>query len=645
MKLIRLIIAAASLLTCGQLQAAPGDTTHVTTHNQMLVVTNPNTGSNEYPVWAVFPAQSMNYRKVLVSLQMRCPTNQNCGEWDYIDRVMMRRKGGVNQPSLDLELVRFITPYGNTFTGTWRFGWEIDITDFAMLLHDSVEIGYQHTGYETNVGRGWIVTLDFQLVEGTPVLPPLGYQILLQNGGTYGGNPSVETVLTPDTVTMGPNTQVAKVRMNHTGHGADAQYCSEFCDKYRDLFIDGVNVERFQRWRKCGHNALFPQGGTWVYDRGNWCPGAMVNPNHWQFAVTPGSTHVINVDMEPYSGNGQANEVFTSYLFEYGAPSNANDAGIDEVMRPSTKYEFGRMNPICSSPVIILRNNGGNALTTATISYGFTGGPVFTYNWSGNLATNAVDTVDLGGVIIPPAGGGAFKAWITTVNGGADQYNHDDTITSMSNAVQGFWETSIYLELRTNNESAQENSYQLLDGTGNVVFSRALGTMTNNTTYRDTFNLQPGCYRLRIHDMDPFGGDGLSFWANSQGGSGYSRLRRVSNGGVIRSFPADFGSIIDYSFTVGIVNSVPEPNAAQIIADIYPNPSTNGQFTIALSNAPNAPVNVDVFDATGRLVHAQRSAFSNSQLQIDLGGNAGGMYFVKIVGEDFVISQRVMVGE
>ena len=27
-------------------------------------------------------------------------------------------------------------------------------------------------------------------------------------------------------------------------------------------------------WRDdCGENPLYPQGGTWIYDRANWCPG------------------------------------------------------------------------------------------------------------------------------------------------------------------------------------------------------------------------------------------------------------------------------------------------------------------------------------------------------------------------------------
>jgi hypothetical protein len=270
------------------------------------------------------------------------------------------------------------------------------------------------------------------------------------------------------------------------------------------------------------------------------------------------------------------------------------------------------------------------------------GGPVLTYNWTGNLAMGAVDTVDLGGTVIPPTGGAPFKAWITTVNGGADQYVYDDTITSVAAPVIGIWETSVYLELRTNLESNQENSYELLDGNGNVVYSRALGS----TTYKDTFNLQPGCYRLLIHDMDPFGGDGLSFWANSQGGSGYSRLRKVSNAGIIKSFPADFGSIIDYSFTVGVLNTVQETEANTIAADVFPNPAADGRFVIQFTGAAfTDPVTVEVFDATGRLVHTQRNTVANDQLPLDLSTQAQGLYIVKITGDAFSISQKVMIGE
>src|SRR6187455_3215692 len=99
--------------------AGTGDTTHVITHNAVTVVTNPNAGVNNYEAWGVFPGMSTKYRKVILTLHYECPTGMACGEWDYIDAVSIRRIGGVSGSSADLEIARYITPYGNTFSQTW----------------------------------------------------------------------------------------------------------------------------------------------------------------------------------------------------------------------------------------------------------------------------------------------------------------------------------------------------------------------------------------------------------------------------------------------------------------------------------------------------------------------------------------------
>ena len=54
--------------------------------------------------------------------------------------------------------------------------------------------------------------------------------------------------------------------------------CAEFC---RALLL-AINRQHLARgntflWRDdCGKNEVYPQTGTWVYNRGNWCPGAVV---------------------------------------------------------------------------------------------------------------------------------------------------------------------------------------------------------------------------------------------------------------------------------------------------------------------------------------------------------------------------------
>ena len=254
--------------------AAIGDTTYVTSHNNITVVTNPNTGSNGYLSWAVFPSNATTYRKIILTLSHRCPSPMACGEWDYLDYVYLRRTGSVNNASQDIELARYITPYGNSFNSNFRSSWTLDVTDFAAFLHDSVEIEYIHTGYETNVGRGWVVNVEFATIEGIPVMAPISFKRLWHGSFPFGNasNP-IENYLPADTTITNFNTANLRLKITQSGHGSDANYCAEFCSKTRSVYFDNNLVEIQPVWRLCGTNPLYPQGGTWVYDRANWCPG------------------------------------------------------------------------------------------------------------------------------------------------------------------------------------------------------------------------------------------------------------------------------------------------------------------------------------------------------------------------------------
>jgi hypothetical protein len=53
--------------------AGIGDTTHVMTHNQQTMVTNPNTGNNPYKAWGVFPAAGNRLPKGYFKHQLQMP--------------------------------------------------------------------------------------------------------------------------------------------------------------------------------------------------------------------------------------------------------------------------------------------------------------------------------------------------------------------------------------------------------------------------------------------------------------------------------------------------------------------------------------------------------------------------------------------
>jgi hypothetical protein len=350
--------------------------------------------------------------------------------------------------------------------------------------------------------------------------------------------------------------------------------------------------------------------------------------------------------MEPYTTpSPSANEYIVGYLFQYTDFVNANDASMEEVLRPSTMNEYGRQNAACSNPEIVVRNNGSTPLTNLVIRYGYIGLPEATYTWSGSIAPDGIDTIVLPGVVIPPANNSHFKVYFQTVNTIADQYPVDDTIYSRGNITAGIWEPQFVFEFRTNNEPG-ENWYNLYDEQGNVVFSRAQGSLAANTTYKDTFNLPAGCYRLVFSDYDQYGGDGLSFWANTAGGSGWLRIKRL-NGQIIKNFLGDFGAEIDYSFTIGLLTDINPLPAIPADAQVYPNPSGDGHFNIDVA-FPSQPEDllVEVFNAEGQLVQTKNiSAAAEGRGEIDLSNQPAGVYLMRINGATTNATRKVVISE
>jgi hypothetical protein len=628
------------------LKAATGDTIKVVSHQNVIMTTDTfGSGATEKRRWIQAPASSIGYRKVFVRMSYKCPGGLACGEWDYIDAVKLRRTGGVNGVDQQIELIRFITPYGNSFSSSWGFTWYADITDFSTLLHDSCEIGYYHSGYETYVGRGWDVTIEFNFVEGSPAWVPLKVTKLWNGGFPYGNvNNPIENYLQPVNISTQSFTDFAVIRIHQTGHGADDNYCSEFCYRTRYLKWDATQIDETLLWRKCGFNALFPQAGTWIYDRGNWCPGATVYPYRKEVSAGSNETHTVDIDMQSYiSGNPSANEVIESYLIEFKEGIQTNDAGIDEIIRPTIHSEYGRINPICDNPVVIVKNNGKNAITSLTFDFGYLGQNSFNYTWSGNIPVRGIDTIMLPQVVLATAASQMFQVTISKVNNSTDPYVYDNTAVSRGNVPLGIAESEkVYLELKTNN-NPEENSYKLTDSYGNILYQRAQGSLTANTVYKDTFDLPYGCYTLVIKDINDYGGDGLSWWANQAAGSGYARLRKIPGNVIFRNWGGDWGADARISFTVGnVVSNVVSENSITSF-QLFPNPANNLLYADVLFNKPT-DYTIIITDLLGQKISEQSfyGTYGNTH-NISTETLMNGYYLLQVVSKDNVQSKTFIV--
>src|SRR2546428_11116616 len=105
-----------------------------------------------------------------------------------------------------------LTPYGGAFGKDWKFEWEVDVTDFSLLLRDSVEVEYKHTGYEPNKDRGWAVTVDFEIVKGKPAFEPVSIQKIYDDIFSYGDSSKpIEQTLKPVSFTANTNASFARL--------------------------------------------------------------------------------------------------------------------------------------------------------------------------------------------------------------------------------------------------------------------------------------------------------------------------------------------------------------------------------------------------------------------------------------------------
>ncbi len=590
------ILTLVFLFTAISSHALPTDTLHVVTHKQLTIVTDPSKGYNLYKAWGVFPKANVPIRKILLHVTFSCPDNMRCADWDYKDHITIRRKGGVQGASQDYEIGRMLTPYGGAFDKNWKFNWTVDVTDFSMLLRDSVEIEYNHTGYEPNNDRGWSVTLDFEIITGQPSWEPISIQKIYDNSYRYGDSSNnIENALRPVAFTADAKADFARLRMVQTGHGMDEpDGCGEFCNKYRELWYDGKLLEKKAIWMQCGNNPLYPQAGTWVYDRANWCPGILMQPDLYELPVKAGQQHTIDVNMQHYvAKNPSADEVISAYLIQYKKAASKHDVALVDIINPSLKDAYKRQNPSVMHPSIIVQNRGGEMLKQLSVRYGTKSFAKQTFKWKGTLQPGAVTTISLPGIIEGGNGIHGFEVELLKPNGRPDGYPQDNKMVSAFEAASTLTDTLI-VYMHTNEQPAQ-NSYAIKKSEGKIIRERSFGSLQADSVYRDTIPLPAGHYQFLLLDS---AGNGLEFWANRRGGRGKARLLNTK-GQMILDIESDFGSSIQYDFKVG---GSATPVTTKPSIGLYPT-RTNDKTTLDyFSNFPEDVVVQIITDPGDKLV-------------------------------------------
>ncbi len=541
------------------------------------------------------------------------------------------------------EILSLVTPYGiGLDLGADGKTFVFDVTDYAPILRGdrlmTMELGGQ---------RQEEMDIKFQFITGTPPREVMNIENIWPFARGWYTPIQEDAIFEPRELNFSAEASHFKLRSSITGHGQNG----EFISREHYLNLNGGDQDfTYDVWKSCGANPIYPQGGTWIYDRAGWCPGQATDVNEFDITdlVTPGGTAMID-----YGVNGstmtEANYLVSNQLVTYGETNFQTDAAITEIISPSNRVEFERLNPICNAPTIIIRNTGAETLTSLKIDYTTIGNSTTeSYTWTGSLASMASEEVVLPvssqNIFATPNPDEAhiFEVTVSEPNGVADEYAQNNVMRSEFELPRLFedLEADFLISLKTNNQP-QENSYTVKDASGNIVISR--DNLSANTTYTDDLDLPPGCYSLELLDSD---GDGLSFWADPNAGTGNLHIKRYltpTNTLTFVSFEPEFGSIIKYDFVLGTITPTEDVNDTFRFFSIAPNP-TEGEAKIELQGFAG-DFNIELVSLTGQILNNETLRLYENEHRIhtiSLRDFPAGMYFVRIVGEDKVWTKSVV---
>lgn len=570
---------------------------------------------------------------------------------------------------------RLITPYGtymaspqNGYNNQWKHPYYYDVTDYAGWLKDSVSVRIFYSGWSDAFSG----KIDFILIEGEPTRTVLQVDELYNQYINYPDKTGFENVAAAKTVATPAGTTSAKLNLIMTGHGSQG----EFDPRNFQIKVNGVQRYENLLWKNdCGWNAIAPQGGTWIFNRANWCPGEKVKMfeidlSQW---LTAGQNNTVDLDFEDYtvgSGEGAGYETAV-YLVSYGSQKN-NDAALEEIIAPNNDANYKRFNPVTTHPKVRIKNFGKNVLTQCDIAYWVKGGEKCYFQWHGNLTPfqSEVVTLPLFDWTGLDTADRVFYAEVSWANNATDEYTPNNLLYS-SFDLPPVSDSSFILFIKTNNKP-EENWYLLRNEQGDSLVFR--NELSANTIYRDTTHLVPGSYVFDLYDYDTQNfwdntgetGDGLNWWVNTQnsletaGQFRFYKLNGTTNiplyGGRYGSYNGDFGNNIHYEFTVGAPLGYGDPKVPctpivhsgiheieTLKLEVYPNP-TNEKFFVKADQSIGKPM-LSLFNLQGQKVSEQSVYLLNgiaTEVVLPVAVSTG-VYFVEITNGTTRINRKLSI--
>lgn len=289
----------------------------------------------------------------------------------------------------------------------------------------------------------------------------------------------------------------------------------------------------------------------------------------------------------------------------------ANDAELVSLPNMTDRYCNETLEP-----VVKIRNNGNNTVSTLDINYRINEGEIHSYTFTGSLSP--LQSVE---IQLPETGYGLqdennLSVWISSLNGVADDYNRNDTIVhDFAKALQA--SRSVLVKVRTDN-NPHETTWEIKNMAGEVVASGGPFTQSGTIINTDVELPADGCYDFFVYDA---GGNGIC----CTNGAGFVRL---SSGSVTITQGTDFGAMLTAQFDVLSVGTSLLPATAGL--QLYPNPAGETVYAEYTSDF-NRTLKITVINQLGQVVYTtSRRTFAGETdtFEINSGNWPAGIYMM-----------------
>jgi len=508
----------------------------------------------QYEITVEFPEVEHEWAKILMIQTLKCDSatagdQYPCGEWDYIWNTLIKIPRSDSTEIFSIG--SFVTPYGKRLVLGGEAGWEwvYDISEYAPLLRGKREV--------ISGNNQELLDLKFIFIKGLPARKVLSVENVYPQGEYKYEYLATDSLLKKKELVLSGEASGFRLKAVVSGHGhAGPRNCCEWDSKTHSYYINNWETYRWNVWKDCGNNPIYPQGGTWPFDRAGWCPGSKVDEYDFEITpkVSPGDTITIDYGIENFSDNGEKDGFFrmSHQLFSYGAPNFNYDAAIVEIISPSLEDRFSRINSMLGKPQVVIQNNGKYTLRRLSIHYGISGKRKTSFEWFGELEFLESEVIGLPPIKLKKLNEiNVFEVVIKSQRKHKDENLQNNRMRSEFKAPNEL-PRQFVLAIKTNNlKRALENSYVISDSEGLVWFSG--DAFEDDKSYSIPIELPKGIYQFKYSDEME---DGVSVhWWNRTaapemvGMKGSVRIESTE-GDTLMNFNSDFGQELYLNFIV-----------------------------------------------------------------------------------------------